>query len=254
MTGNRSDPARRSAQKAPRAKVASQATLAEPSAEQVARFLRRHPSFLAEHPDLLDSLDLPERETCGEAVVDFQSIRLERLGESHRRLQEAHDELLHSARVNMAAQTRIHHAMLELLSAPSFEHLIETVTSDLPILLDIDAVTLGVEQASGNHRPTRINGVFQLPPGTIQALLGPGKDLRLRADIIGEPLIFGSAAGIVRSDALLRLEISSATPTAVLALGARDPQHFHPGQATELLGFLARTLEHIIRAWLELPE
>jgi uncharacterized protein YigA (DUF484 family) len=39
-----------------------------------------------------------------------------------------------------------------------------------------------------------------------------------------------------------------------LALGARRPGVFHPGQGTELLVFLGQVIEHVIRAWLDLEE
>jgi uncharacterized protein YigA (DUF484 family) len=70
----------------------------------------------------------------------------------------------------------------------------------------------------------------------------------------GDAMVFGPGAGLVSSDALLRLSISSTTPTALLALGAREPGQFHPGQGTELLTFLARVVESCIRGWLNLPE
>ena len=39
----------------------------------------------------------------------------------------------------------------------------------------------------------------------------------------------------------------------LLALGSREPDTFHPGQATELLCFLTRVIERCIRSWLDLP-
>ena len=38
-----------------------------------------------------------------------------------------------------------------------------------------------------------------------------------------------------------------------IAFGTRHPGYFDPGQGTDLLHFLARIVEHCIRAWLELP-
>ncbi len=83
--------------------------------------------------------------------------------------------------------------------------------------------------------------------------------VRRRADpeerrIEGNPSAFGEAADLVRSAALVRLEISASTPPALLAFGSRDSEKFHPGQATELIGFLAAALESIIRGWLTLPD
>jgi len=68
----------------------------------------------------------------------------------------------------------------------------------------------------------------------------------LAADRAGSIEIFDSAADLVRSYALVRLNIGSETPPALLALGSRNPTKFNPGQATELLVFLARSLELMI--------
>ena len=57
----------------------------------------------------------------------------------------------------------------------------------------------------------------------------------------------------VRSDALIRLRISTNTPPALLALGSRQTGAFHAGQGTELLTFLSKVLEVSFRAWLHLP-
>jgi len=87
----------------------------------------------------------------------------------------------------------------------------------------------------------------------VNGVLGPGRDALLRDDVEGDAAIFGSAAGLVRSDALLRLSIGPQTPLGLLAFGTRHPGYFNPGQGTELLAFLARIFEHSVRAWLELP-
>jgi len=72
--------------------------------------------------------------------------------------------------------------------------------------------------------------------------------------VAGDAMVFGAAAGLVRSDTMLRLTISPAAPLGLLAFGTRHPGYFNPGQGTELLGFLARVLEHCIREWLDLPQ
>jgi len=36
-------------------------------------------------------------------------------------------------------------------------------------------------------------------------------------------------------------------------MGARDERRFHPGQGTELLGFLAHVVSGCIKGWLERP-
>jgi uncharacterized protein YigA (DUF484 family) len=247
----------------PRGKAAAQAPAAKPpelAAADVAAYLRRHPDFLVNRPDLLAVLAPPSRE-MGEGVVDLQHFMLDRLRTDVARLKLVQRKLIATSRANLQNQTRVHGAVLAMLAATTFEHLITVVTEELTLLLDIDAVGLCVETASGKHgRLSGPNGralaagVLMLEPGSVDELLGTGHDVLLRADVVGDPALFGaSAAGLVRSDALVRLRVSPAAPIGLLALGARKPGVFHPGQGTELLTFLAQVIEHSIRAWLDLP-
>jgi uncharacterized protein YigA (DUF484 family) len=223
---------------------------------RVAAYLRQHPDFLADNPSVLDVLRAPARPGLGprDGVVDLQQAMVERLRRELDALRLERDSLIVTGRGNMNVQQRVHKAVLALLSARSFEHLIETVTTDLTVILDLDAVCLGVEQSHAHLPPMRINGVLHLPPDTVASLFGPSRQVLLRANVAGDPTIFGPAAGLIASDALLRLHISDSTPPALLALGAREPDCFEDGQGTDLLAFLGLTLERIIRAWLELPE
>lgn len=224
----------------------------DPSAAQVAGFLRRHPDFLAENPELLEVLAAPAR-AHGDDVLDLQSFLVERLRNEVAGMREARDALVRYGRSNLAAQGRVHEAVLALLATKSFEHLIEAVTTDLPVLLNLDAVGLCVEQSGRNLPPVRLGGLCQLEPDSVEAMVGSGRKVLLRGEIEGDPAIFGAAAGLVASEALIRLDISAATPPALLALGSRQAEQFHQGQGTELLVFLAGALEHCIRAWLDLP-
>lgn len=223
-----------------------------PNARQVADYLRRHPDFLARHPDLLDSLHPPGR-VQGKGVVDLQTFMIERLRNEVTRLTGARDELVHHARDNLATQNRIHRSVVALLEARSFEHFIETATTDLAVILDVDVITIGVEQDWQDRTKVPVRGVSRLAPGFVDELLGPGGKLLLRDDIHGDAEVFGAGAGLVRSEALIRLSISPDTPKALLAFGSRQPDHFHAGQGTELLSFLGRVVECSIRAWLDLP-
>jgi uncharacterized protein YigA (DUF484 family) len=224
-----------------------------PSAAQVAGYLRRNPDFLAENPELLEVLTPPAR-ARGDGVLDLQSYMVERLRDELEEMRQARDELLRAGRSNMAAQGRVHQAVLALLCTESFEHLIEIVTTDWAVMLNLDAVTLGVERCTRDLPPVRLGGLCQLEPDTVDSVIGAGRRVMLHGEIEGDPAIFGAAAGLVASEALIRLDISSATPAAMLALGARRPDQFHAGQGTELLSFLGDTLEHCIRTWLDLPD
>lgn len=251
MTRNRSDAAPSANGTGRRRRDPDRAAAAPPPAEAVARYLRANPAFLTDHPELFASLTPPDR-SSGDGVVDLQGVFLNRLRHQVESLTEAHAALLRTSRDNLAAQGRLHQAVLTLLSAASFEQLIETVTTDLPATLDLDTVVLAVERRGEALPPARLRGLTRLEPGAVDLILGEGRAILLRPDSDGDPAIYGPAAGLVRSDALIRLSISSRAPAALLALGARKPEQFHPGQGTALLGFLGQALERCIRGWLNL--
>jgi uncharacterized protein YigA (DUF484 family) len=216
---------------------------------EVAGYLKRHPDFLVEHPDLLAVLTPPSHRR-GDNVVDMQHFMVERLKSDLHRLKSQQRALIATSRSNLSSQQRIHASVLALLSATSFEQLIQTVTTDLAVLLDIDVVTLCIESTNGFAR-TPLPGLQLLEPGDVDALLGPTRDALLEDEVAGDAAIFGSGAGLVQSEALLRLAVANAPP-GLLALGARRAGKFKAGQGTELLCFLAQALGVTISQWLDL--
>jgi hypothetical protein len=250
MTGRQSDAAPERARSRPGQTLVR---VGDPlTAGEVAAFLEQHPEFFAEHPDLLDSLSTPSPENEG-GVVNLQHFLVERLRQQLTEARHAHDGLVAIGRANLTIQARVNRAVLALLSARSFEQLIEFVATDLAVILDLDAVALGVEQGVDELPPVRLDGLVQLESGTVDELIGRGRTVTLVDRTEGQTALFGAAASLISSQALIRLQVSRKTPPALLALGSRRAKQFHEGQRTELLTFLARALERSIRAWLNLP-
>ncbi len=228
------------------------ADAAESEADRVAAYLRRHPGYFADYPELLDVLLPPKRRQHGDTVIDLQSIIIERLRHENHRASTLQADLLATSRANMSTQSRIHAGVLALLEATTFENLIQAVTTDLAVLLDVDVVSLCVE-APDSHPRRDVAGVHMLAAGEVDAILGASRDIVLVPISPGPSALYGGGAGLVRSEALLRLRPSARAPMGLLALGSRVEGRFDPSQGTELLGFLARILELCIRTWLELP-
>ncbi len=240
-----------------RTPIDPQKPAAEPEEEEfdgaaVTEYLKRHPEFLVKHPDALLALRPPERD-IGEGVIDLQSFLLDRLRGEVARLKATQRKLIATSRVNLQNQSRVHAAVLALLSASSCDHLLQIITTDLAVVLDVDVVTLCVEASSSVLPNVRNAAIVRLPQHAVDGLMGPNREVMLRSVTEGDQSVFGAAASLVRSDALVRLRVSSKAPSGLVAFGSRREGAFHPGQGTELLGFLARALEFSIRAWLDLP-
>jgi uncharacterized protein YigA (DUF484 family) len=223
----------------------------EIGAREVIAYLRQNPDFLERHPEALRLMRSPVRDDGGD-VLDFQHFMLERFRRDIARLQHEQRNLITTSRGNLASQSRVHKAVIAILGAGTFEQLLQTVTTDLAVLIDADVVTIGVESSGTPTTRLPIAGIHLLKPGTVDALLGNDREALLRADIHGDASLFGSAAGLVRSEALLRLRFSRTAPAGLLCIGTRKPETFHPGLGTELLTFLARALEITIAQWLDL--
>ena len=227
----------------------SEAAAADPkdlSAEQVADYLARHPEFFAANGHLLAAMAAPGR--WAEGVVDIQQVMLDRRLEEIEELRNCAVEVIETSRTNMTVQTRTHAAVLALLSAVTFEQLLRVVQEDVPLLLDVDVALLAFEAGERPLAELVASETRYLKTGAVDELIGADKEVRLIRDVRDDGTLFGGAAGLVRSAALVRLRPSRTAPAGLLALGSRGVT-FHPGQGTELIQFLARALEACVSRW-----
>ena len=123
-------------------------------------YLRDHPDFLDRHPDALWLLRPPSRRE-GDGVLDFQQFMLERLRRDLLGLRDEQASLVATSRGNLASQARVHRAALAMLRAHSFEQLLQIVTTDTAVLIDVDVVTIGIESAAA---PTMRPPSASVPP------------------------------------------------------------------------------------------
>ncbi len=212
--------------------------------KQVAEYLQENPDFFKAHPEIMSEVVAPERWT-GDGVVDMQRYMLDRRTSEIDELRNCAQEVIETSRSNMSTQTRTHAAVLAAVTAKSFEHLVRILSDDWPFLLDVDVVSIGFEPAHTPDPRIVLNEVRQLDAGDVDLYVGAEQDICLYREFSDDGRIFGAGAGLVQSAALARLRPSLASPVGVMALGSRGSV-FHPGQGSELIGFLVRVLESLI--------
>ncbi len=209
----------------------------QPTPEQVVAYLRTHPDFFSCCPDLLQDLSPPARWT-GDKVVDLQHYMVSVLRDELAGLRDCAQSVIETSRVNLATQLRTHAAVLALIAAKDLKHILRIVASDIPIFLDVDVATVGVEAIEA------FNGsAHELRPlewGAVDRLLGFDQDIALFREFSDDGTLFDTHADRVKSAAFARLELGTSGGEGVLALGARHEDTFSPGQGTELLRFLAQ--------------
>lgn len=216
--------------------------------DAVAAWLLANPGFLASRPDVLRRMTPPDR--GGDGVVDLQRAMVDRHRQELDRLRENWEQLLAVSRANLSTQQTIFEATLTAIRAASFEALVETVTERYPDILHCETVTLCIESPDVAD-PTPA-GVQPMRAGDVDAYLG-GAERRSRfiADLAPDPVLFGPAAGIVHSAALVRIDMGPEAPKALLAIGGRNVDDFTPDQADDLLSFLGQALGGTFAAWLD---
>jgi uncharacterized protein YigA (DUF484 family) len=110
-----------------------------------------------------------------------------------------------------------------------------------------------VVESNGTDVPhVTSSGIRIVAPGAVSRWLGK-RNAILRSGVTGDAVIYGPGAGLIKSEALLRLNISRRTPVGLVAFGSREPALFQEGQGTEHIAFLGGVLERLLRAWLDLP-
>lgn len=212
----------------------------------VVAYLRRNPRVLLNNPDLLGVLAQDTRFETDTVVVDMQRFVVDRLRRQVDEMKVASDRLVNTTRSNMSLVERTMECALALLYARDFDELAQILHDDLPVHLGVDAVSIAFETESLPLEASHI--VKALPVGMVDQLVGP-ESTRIRPETEGEAALYGSSAGLVRSDALVALPEGEGLPLGVFAVGCRAANHFEDGQGTELIAFLAHVSRYAVGRW-----
>jgi len=227
------------------------------TADQVREFLKRHPDFIGDNPDVVADLAAPERD-LGNGIVDFQHYMLKNLQKDSKALKSRYDVLVDFCRDNMSVQAQVHQAALRLIRTRSLEQLLEALTQDLVGLFDVDVVRMAMESEvrfDTSFGEQNYSGIVFVGPGMIDAALGNRKNVLLVEDCMKTPPpgfeeIFADCEAMIASCAILRLDLEMVDRNVILAFGVRHANRFHPGQGIELLHFLAQIVAHQLDRYL----
>lgn len=208
------------------------------------------PESLLGDTDIMHALIAANDSARGSNVIDLRSVAMQRLKERLEQLEETHRAVIAAAYENLAGMNMIHRAVLRMLDAEDLETFLRDLAGPVADALRVEAVRLVVETDAG----PAVAGTERLSDGVILAEAGycslyvgigsPGEPRRvtLRSIETADPRLHGPAAEEIRSEACLLLDPRPGR-AAMLVLGAADPGQFAPGQATDLLSFLAAVAE-----------
>jgi uncharacterized protein len=206
-------------------------------AHEVAAWLRRHPRFLQQFPDLALSLVVPREEGTAASLASYQ---LEVLRDKNRELNRRLHELFANAEDNERLAVRTHQLTLALMrqdsAAASVRAMVASLSEDFAgdlVRIVLFAPVEGLADADW----------LQVVPKKA-AKLAPFRDaLAEGAPICGRlnpdkhELLYGARADQVQSSALLPLP-----GIGLVAIGSRDPNRFYPGMGTLFLRMMGEAL------------
>ena len=204
---------------------------------EVAAWLRRHPGFLKQFPDLALTLVVPRDDGPTASLASYQ---LDVLRDKNRELSRRLADLGHTAQVNERLAVRTHQLTLALMKQDSAADTLRAMAATLEEDFDGDLVQLVV------HAP--VPGLEQAPWLQVLAadspLLGPFRDcLKDGEPICGRlqpeknAVLYGARAEEIQTTALLPLP-----GVGLIAVGSHDPNRFYPGMGTLFLRMMGESL------------
>ncbi|HEV8693904.1 MAG TPA: DUF484 family protein [Lysobacter sp.] len=213
-------------------------------AHEVAAWLRRHPQFLRQFPDLALSLVVPRDEGPASSLASYQ---LDVLRDKNRELSRRLQELFANAQENERLAVRTHQLTLALMRQNSAADTLRAMAATLNEDFNGDLVRIVVF-----HSVAGLEGVDWL-----QQINADDARLQSFRDCIadGEPLcgrlqpekhavLYGLRADEVQSSALLPI-----AGVGLVAVGSRDANRFFPGMGTLFLRMMGESLAVALRRY-----
>ena len=216
------------------------------------------PNTILEDHDVMSALVRANEKVMGDNIVDLRGIAMNRLEARLGKLESTHRSVIAAAYENLAGTNQIHRATLRLLDPTDFESFLKDLGSEVADILRVDAMRLVLETAQTETSDSiqQMGEILNVAePGFIDNYLNKGRNTTIRQVTLrqireGSEVIYGDAAGHIRSESCLKLNLGEGRLPGMLVMGAEDPHQFNPQQGTDLLGFFAGVFERMMRRWL----
>jgi uncharacterized protein YigA (DUF484 family) len=206
-------------------------------AHEIAAWLRRHPRFLQQFPDLAVTLVVPREEGSAASLASYQ---LEVLRDKNRELSRRLQELFGNAQENERLSVRTHQLTLALMRQDSAADTLRAMAASLAEDFNGDLVRLVVFKPVDGIADVDWMQVIAQDDARLQPFrdcLGDGEPLCGRLQPEKHAVLYGVRAEEVQSTALLPLP-----GVGMVAVGSRDPNRFFPGMGTLFLRMMGESL------------
>lgn len=211
-------------------------------AHEIAAWLRRHPNFLQQFPDLALTLVVPREQGSAASLAGYQ---LEILRDKNRELSRRLHELFANAQENERLAVRTHQLTLALMKQNRADDTSRAMAAILEEDFNGDLVRMvlfapveGLDAADWLQTLTEDDA--RLAP--FRDCLKDGEPICGRLQPEKNALLYGVRAEDVASSALLPLP-----GRGLIAVGSRDANRFFPGMGTLFLRMMGEAFDTAMR-------
>jgi len=208
--------------------------------EVVASYLRKHPDFINQRPDILEVLEISHETGEAASLIERQ---VEQLRSSNQDLNRQLSRLVQIASENEQLMSRLHRLTLELMTIDSRRDFFTRLGQSL--LNDFNADILQIclfDPASAEEAGEDVMAIEADDPALepFRAQLEKGSTVCGRLSEGKLDFLFSNKARWVQSTALVPLGEKGAH--GMMAIGSSDPARFYPGMGTLFLDLLANVI------------
>ena len=212
-------------------------TLDKLGAHDVAAWLRRHPTFLKQFPDLALSMVVPRDDGPTASLASYQ---LEVLRDKNRELSRRLNDLFANAQENERLAVRTHQLALTLMKQATAADTVRAMAASLAEDFNGDRVSIVLLQpVAGLEESEWLQVIPADNPhmAPFRDCLRDGEPICGRLQPEKHVLLYGARAEDIASSALLPLP-----GLGLVAVGSRDGNRFYPGMGTLFLRMMGDTL------------
>ncbi len=206
-------------------------------AHEVAVWLRRHPKFLQQFPDLALSLVVPREDGPAASLASYQ---LDVLRDKNRELNRRLQELYGNAQDNERLAVRTQQLTLAMMRQDNAADTLRAMAASLEEDFNGDLVRIvlfGDVPGVGDVDWLQIIPRNDAQLASFRDCLDDGQPLCGRLQPEKNAVLYGVRAPEVQSSALMPMP-----GTGLLAVGSREPNRFYPGMGTLFLRMMGEAL------------
>jgi uncharacterized protein YigA (DUF484 family) len=208
------------------------------TAMEVASFLRRHPGFLGEFPDIALALVVPREQGSTTSLASYQ---LEVLRDKNHELNQRLHDLIETATDNEQLVVRVHSLTVALMREKTLGDTVRRVVAGLTEDFHTELVRLALFRAKSEELAPA-DWLIVAPRDAKQWV--PFDEFLKRTEPLCGRLqpekldtLFGAKSSEVKSAVLVPID-----GIGMLAIGSSDANRFHPGMGTVFLKLIAEAI------------